>query len=135
MAPGMSCKYMVRFAPESLGGYEDFVTVETQGEDVLVVPIRAERHPPVLTRESDLFDCLTQIVLMPRANVETHLRLSLCSSPACAVPRVMECGYSLIGGIKFVEFMCQNVGLSAGKFCIVPKDQWPAWNIRVKNSP
>lgn len=52
VAPGMSCKYMVRFAPESLGGYEDFITVETQGEDVLVVPIRAERHPPVLTRES-----------------------------------------------------------------------------------
>lgn len=52
VAPGMSCKYMVRFAPESLGGYEDFITVETQGEDVLVVPIRAERHPPVLTCES-----------------------------------------------------------------------------------
>ncbi|XP_075906627.1 deleted in lung and esophageal cancer protein 1 isoform X2 [Nelusetta ayraudi] len=95
VAPGMSCKYMVHFAPESLGGYEDFITVETQGEDVLVVPIRAERHPPVVT-----------------------------------LPRVMECGYCLIGGIKFVEFMCQNVGLSAGKFCILPKDQWPAWNIR-----
>lgn len=52
VAPGMSCKYMVRFAPESLGGYEDFVTVETQGEDVLVVPIKAERPPPVLTCES-----------------------------------------------------------------------------------
>lgn len=52
VAPGMSCKYMVRFAPESLGGYEDFITVETQGEDVLVVPVRAKRHPPVLTRES-----------------------------------------------------------------------------------
>lgn len=53
---------MVRFAPESLGGYEDFITVETQGEEVLVVPIRAERHPPVLTRESDL-----------RPGVWTHL--------------------------------------------------------------
>lgn len=47
----------------------------------------------------------------------------------------MECGYCLIGGIKFVEFVCKNVGLSVGKFCIIPKDQWPAWNIRVKNSP
>lgn len=54
VAPGMSCKYMVRFAPESLGAYEDFITVETQGEEVLVVPIRAERHPPVLTCASDL---------------------------------------------------------------------------------
>lgn len=34
-----------------------------------------------------------------------------------------------------MEFMCQNIGLSAGKFCIIPKDQWPAWNIRVINSP
>lgn len=34
-----------------------------------------------------------------------------------------------------MEFMCQNVGLSAGKFCIIPKDQWPAWNIRVNSSP
>lgn len=33
-----------------------------------------------------------------------------------------------------MEFMCQNVGLSAGKFCVIPKDQWPASNIRVKNS-
>lgn len=49
-----------------------------------------------------------------------------------AVPRVMDCGYCLIGGVKFVEFLCQNVGLSVGKFCVIPKDQWPAWNIRVK---
>lgn len=130
MAPGMSCKYMVRFAPESLGGYEDFITVETQGEDVLVVPIRAERHPPVLTCESDSIPgTLTRITL------PSSTQRCLCSCPACTVPRVMECGYCLIGGIKFVEFMCQNVGFSAGKFCIIPKDQWPAWNIRVRNSP
>lgn len=51
VAPGMSCKYTVRFAPDSLGDYEDFVTVETQGEHLLVVPIVARRPPPVLTRE------------------------------------------------------------------------------------
>lgn len=49
----------------------------------------------------------------------------------CAVPRVLDCGCCLIGGVKFVEFLCQNVGLSAGNFCIVPKNQWPASNLRV----
>lgn len=51
VAPGMSCKYTVRFAPDSLGDYEDFITVEMQMEN-LVVPIVAKRPPPVLTRES-----------------------------------------------------------------------------------
>lgn len=52
VAPGMSCKYIVRFAPDSLGDYEDFITVETQVEHLLVVPIVAGRPPPVLTCES-----------------------------------------------------------------------------------
>ncbi|KAE8279845.1 Deleted in lung and esophageal cancer protein 1 Deleted in lung cancer protein 1 [Larimichthys crocea] len=95
IAPGMSCKYTVRFAPDSLGGYEDFIVVETQVEHLLVVPITARRPPPILT-----------------------------------LPRVLDCGYCLIGGVKFVEFLCQNVGLSAGTFCIIPKNQWPASNLR-----
>lgn len=49
-----------------------------------------------------------------------------------SVPRVLDCGYCLIGGVKFVEFLCQNVGLSTGTFCIIPKDEWPASNFRVK---
>ncbi|XP_038584685.1 deleted in lung and esophageal cancer protein 1 [Micropterus salmoides] len=95
VAPGMSCKYTVRFAPDSLGDYEDFIVVETQAEHLLVVPIAARRPPPVLT-----------------------------------LPRVLDCGCCLIGGVKFVEFLCQNVGLSAGTFCIIPKNQWPASNLR-----
>ncbi|XP_059183037.1 deleted in lung and esophageal cancer protein 1 [Centropristis striata] len=95
IAPGMSCKYTVRFAPDSLGGYEDFIVVETQAEHLLVVPIAARRPPPILT-----------------------------------LPRVLDCGCCLIGGVKFVEFLCQNVGLSAGTFCIIPKNQWPASNLR-----
>ncbi|XP_070784344.1 deleted in lung and esophageal cancer protein 1 [Enoplosus armatus] len=95
VAPGMSCKYTVRFAPDSLGDYEDFVVVETQAEHLLVVPIMARRPPPVLT-----------------------------------LPRVLDCGCCLIGGVKFVEFLCQNVGLSTGTFCIIPKTQWPASNLR-----
>lgn len=48
----MSCKYTVRFAPDSLGDYDDFIVVETQVEPLLVVPIAARRPPPVLTCES-----------------------------------------------------------------------------------
>lgn len=51
-----------------------------------------------------------------------------------AVPRTLDCGYCLIGGVKFVEFRCKNVGLSAGNFCIIPKDQWPVSNLRVVKS-
>uniref|UniRef100_A0A4W6DBE1 DLEC1 cilia and flagella associated protein n=1 Tax=Lates calcarifer TaxID=8187 RepID=A0A4W6DBE1_LATCA len=90
VAPGMSCKYTVRFAPDSLADYEDFIVVQSQAEHLLVVPIAARRPPPILT-----------------------------------LPRVLDCGYCLIGGVKFVEFLCQNVGLSSGTFCIIPKNQWP----------
>lgn len=51
VAPGMSCKYTVHFAPDSLGDFEDFLVVETQAEHMLVVPIAATRPPPVLTCE------------------------------------------------------------------------------------
>nr|XP_019942854.1 PREDICTED: deleted in lung and esophageal cancer protein 1 [Paralichthys olivaceus] len=95
VAPGMSCKYTVRFAPDSLAEYEDFIVVESQAEHLLVVSIAAARPPPILT-----------------------------------LPRILDCGYCLIGGVKFVEFLCHNVGLSAGTFCIIPKNQWPVSNLR-----
>ncbi|XP_029384985.1 deleted in lung and esophageal cancer protein 1 isoform X2 [Echeneis naucrates] len=95
VAPGMCCKYTVRFAPDSLADYEDFIVVETQDENLLVVPLAAKRPPPILT-----------------------------------LPRVLDCGYCLIGGVKFIEFLCQNVGFSVGTFCIIPKNQWPASNLR-----
>ncbi|XP_019745531.1 deleted in lung and esophageal cancer protein 1 isoform X2 [Hippocampus comes] len=95
VAPGMSCKFTVRFAPDSLADYEDRVVVESEGEHILVVPIEARRPPPVLT-----------------------------------LPGVLDCGYCLIGGLRCVQFHCQNVGLSAGTFCVVPKDRWPATDPR-----
>lgn len=48
-----------------------------------------------------------------------------------AVPKILDCGYCLVGGVKFVEFQCTNVGVSTGKFCIIPKNQWPVTNLRV----
>ncbi|XP_053715833.1 deleted in lung and esophageal cancer protein 1 isoform X1 [Synchiropus splendidus] len=95
VAPGMCCKYIVRFTPDSLSYFEDYIVVESQAEQELVVPITARRPPPVLS-----------------------------------LPRVLDCGCCLIGGVKFVEFYCENIGLSPGTFCIMPKKQWPASNLR-----
>ncbi|KAM8823094.1 deleted in lung and esophageal cancer protein 1 isoform 2-T2 [Spinachia spinachia] len=95
VAPGMSCKYTVRFAPESLGDYEDQIAVETHPRQRFWVPMAARRPPPILT-----------------------------------LPRVLDCGCCLIGGVRFVDFLCRNVSVSAGTFCIIPKGQWPASNLR-----
>lgn len=52
VAPGLSCKYVLRFAPDSLADYEDFIVVEAHAEHKLVVPIAAWRPPPILTCKS-----------------------------------------------------------------------------------
>ncbi|RUS82779.1 hypothetical protein EGW08_009443 [Elysia chlorotica] len=60
VAPGMSCKYDVRFAPDSLKDYDDHITVQTQATEPIIVPLRGRRPPPVLTlpSEVDLGNCL-----------------------------------------------------------------------------
>ncbi|XP_026793913.3 deleted in lung and esophageal cancer protein 1 isoform X1 [Pangasianodon hypophthalmus] len=60
IAPGMSCQYTVRFAPDSLADYEDFLVVETQSPYPLIIPVEAHRPPPVLTLPAvlDLGYCL-----------------------------------------------------------------------------
>ena len=49
VAPGMSCKYDIRFAPDSLKDYDDQISVMTQASEPLIVPLRARRKPPCLT--------------------------------------------------------------------------------------
>ncbi|XP_076146708.1 deleted in lung and esophageal cancer protein 1 isoform X1 [Alosa pseudoharengus] len=95
VAPGMSCQYTVRFAPDSLADYQDFLVVETQSPHSLIVPLESRRPPPVLT-----------------------------------VPAVLDCGYCLVGAVKFLELLCQNEGFSSGTFCIMSKKQWPAPSLR-----
>ncbi|XP_043923496.1 deleted in lung and esophageal cancer protein 1 [Protopterus annectens] len=95
VAPGMSCHYTVRFAPDSLMDYEDFILVETQALYPLAIPVEARRPPPILT-----------------------------------LPRVLECGPCLVGGMKITEYLCLNEGFSTGKFCIMPKKAWPTANFR-----
>ncbi|XP_043857871.1 deleted in lung and esophageal cancer protein 1 [Dromiciops gliroides] len=95
VAPGMICRYTIRFAPDSLGDFDDFILVETQSAHTLLIPLQARRPPPILT--------LTQ---------------------------ALNCGYCLVGGIKMTGFICKNVGLSPGRFCIMPKLSWPPPSFR-----
>ncbi|XP_062970663.1 deleted in lung and esophageal cancer protein 1 [Cynocephalus volans] len=95
VAPGMTCQYVVQFSPDCLGDFDDFILVETQSAHTLLIPLQAQRPPPVLT-------------LSP----------------------VLDCGYCLIGGVKVTRFICKNVGFSVGKFCIMPKKNWPPPSFR-----
>ncbi|XP_066498604.1 deleted in lung and esophageal cancer protein 1 isoform X3 [Hoplias malabaricus] len=95
VAPGMSCQYSVRFAPDCLAEFEDFLLVETQSPYPLVVPLEARRPPPILT-----------------------------------LPAILDFGYCLVGGVKFMEVLCRNDGQSAGTFCVMPKTEWPAPSLR-----
>lgn len=51
IAPGMSCQYVVQFIPEYLADYEDYILVETQVSEPLLIQIQAKRPAPVLTCE------------------------------------------------------------------------------------
>ncbi|KAM3927972.1 deleted in lung and esophageal cancer protein 1 [Leptodactylus fuscus] len=95
VAPGMSCHYTIRFVPDSLADFEDFILVETQAPYPVLVPIEARRPPPILT-----------------------------------LPRTLDCGPCLVGGVKLIECLCRNEGLSRGKFCIMPRSVWPPANFR-----
>ena len=49
VAPGMSCHYTIRFAPDSLGDFDDALTVQTQSTTPLVIAIEGRRPSPILT--------------------------------------------------------------------------------------
>ncbi|KAG8521540.1 Deleted in lung and esophageal cancer protein 1 [Galemys pyrenaicus] len=51
--------------------------------------------------------------------------------PVLTLSPVLNCGYCLIGGIKMTRFLCRNVGFSVGRFCIIPKKNWPPHSYRV----
>lgn len=48
VAPGLHARVLVRFAPDSLGDYDDFILVQTE-TDAFGVPVRAARRPPALS--------------------------------------------------------------------------------------
>ena len=49
VAPGMSCHYAIRFAPDSLRDFEDEIIIQTQSTIPIKVPILGRRPPPQLT--------------------------------------------------------------------------------------
>lgn len=53
IAPGMHATFRVRFAPDSLADYDDFVVIQTEKES-FPLPLHARRSPPVLTLPSVL---------------------------------------------------------------------------------
>ncbi|CAH2281942.1 Hypothetical predicted protein [Pelobates cultripes] len=95
VAPGMSCHYTIRFVPDSLADFEDYILVETQAPYPVLVPIEARRAPPALT-----------------------------------IPHTLDCGPCLVGGVKVMEWICRNDGMSRGRFCIMPKSAWPPASFR-----
>ena len=48
IAPGMHATFHVRFAPDSLADYDDFIVVQTESES-FPLPLHARRSPPCLT--------------------------------------------------------------------------------------
>ena len=53
IAPGMHATFHVRFAPDSLADYDDFVVIQTEKES-FPLPLHARRSPPVLSLPSVL---------------------------------------------------------------------------------
>ncbi|KAK6165505.1 hypothetical protein SNE40_022422 [Patella caerulea] len=49
VAPGMSCKYAIRFIPDSLKDFRDEVVVQTQSSKPMIIPVEGRRAPPCLT--------------------------------------------------------------------------------------
>ncbi|XP_070564757.1 deleted in lung and esophageal cancer protein 1-like [Ptychodera flava] len=54
VAPGMSVQYDIRFVPDSLMDYDDFITVQTQSSAPLIVKLQGRRQPPVLTLPTEI---------------------------------------------------------------------------------
>ncbi|XP_041367117.1 deleted in lung and esophageal cancer protein 1-like [Gigantopelta aegis] len=54
VAPGMSCKYPVRFVPDSLCDYDDYIVIQTQSPEPLIVPVKGCREPPSLALPSTI---------------------------------------------------------------------------------
>ncbi|CAC5401955.1 unnamed protein product [Mytilus coruscus] len=49
VAPGMSCHYAIRFAPDSLKDYDDEIRIQTQSSAPIIVPLQGRREPPKIT--------------------------------------------------------------------------------------
>ena len=53
IAPGLNAEMRIRFAPDSLADYDDFLVVQTE-TDSFPLPLLARRSPPNLTLPAQL---------------------------------------------------------------------------------
>ncbi|KAL8567948.1 hypothetical protein ACOMHN_029123 [Nucella lapillus] len=62
VAPGMSCHFPIRFAPDSLKDYDDQIVIQTQSSKQMVIRLLGWRQPPCLTipPELDVGYCLVR---------------------------------------------------------------------------
>ncbi|XP_069130810.1 deleted in lung and esophageal cancer protein 1-like isoform X4 [Argopecten irradians] len=49
VAPGMSCHYAIRFAPDALRDFDDEIKIQTQSSNIVSVPLQGRRPPPKIT--------------------------------------------------------------------------------------
>ncbi|XP_056008414.1 deleted in lung and esophageal cancer protein 1-like isoform X2 [Ostrea edulis] len=94
VAPGMSCHYGIRFAPDSLMDYDDEIRIQTQSSDPIIVPLQSRRQPPLIS-----------------------------------LPKVLDVGHCLVGGVHIGQFIVKNEG-GSGRFCVMPRSSWPATNFK-----
>uniref|UniRef100_A0A8W8MX88 Deleted in lung and esophageal cancer protein 1 n=1 Tax=Magallana gigas TaxID=29159 RepID=A0A8W8MX88_MAGGI len=94
VAPGMSCHYGIRFAPDSLMDYDDEIRIQTQSSQPIIIPLQGRRQPPLIS-----------------------------------LPKVLDVGHCLVGGVHIGQFIVKNEG-GSGRFCVMPRSAWPATNFK-----
>nr|XP_022304299.1 deleted in lung and esophageal cancer protein 1-like isoform X2 [Crassostrea virginica] len=94
VAPGMSCHYGVRFAPDALMDYDDEIRIQTQSSQPIIIPLQGRRQPPLIS-----------------------------------LPKVLDVGHCLVGGVHVGQFIVKNEG-GSGRFCVIPRSSWPATNFK-----
>ncbi|XP_036370399.1 deleted in lung and esophageal cancer protein 1-like [Octopus sinensis] len=143
VAPGMSCIYTIRFAPDTLGSFKDELQVVTQSSTNIIVPLLAKRPHPILTLPSvlDIGFCLigcklvTHVVIkniggsgcfcmMPADLWNTTAYKAYAQQenigmpPFCVGPATFGMRKNLVGVIE-VRFEPQMVGRYSCKLAIV----------------
>lgn len=70
------------------------------------------------------------------AHNKTRFWLNLCSVICClsSVPKVLDVGQCLVGGVKIAQFEIRNEG-GSGRFALMKAEQWPASNFKVSKHP
>ncbi|XP_047664680.1 deleted in lung and esophageal cancer protein 1 [Tachysurus fulvidraco] len=119
VAPGMSCQYTVRFAPDSLAHYEDFLVVETQSPHPLIIPLEAHRPPPILTLPAvlDLGYCLVGGVKSMKLLCHND---GYSAGTFCIMPKRQWPASSLRSAVKACFAEEPPFAISPSLFCLLP---------------